>query len=201
MNKLLLAATVALSVGMAGQAHADYAFSSSSGVLVGPSESWSFNFDGGNLENDWGSPGVGAGIVPYGEVMPAYGMNITFTGGGPIDTASIAIGNGAGCAGSTYGGTTFCTISPTGIWEAFSVGPDSIQFLAQNASFDLTQGQDYFVNIFFTGATPTGFTGAWLTSFQPTPGGGSPSVPEPAALSLVGLGLLALGTVRRRKQV
>lgn len=64
-------------------------------------------------------------------------MDITFTGGGIITPGSIDIGNGAACAGDTSGGTTFCTISPTNIWIAFQTGPDSVDFRAQNASFDI----------------------------------------------------------------
>jgi hypothetical protein len=69
-----------------------------------------------------------------------------------IDPASIAMGNGAACGGSTGGRMTFCTISPTDIWKAFLVGPNTIDFLAQNPSFDITKGQNFFVNIFFSTA-------------------------------------------------
>jgi hypothetical protein len=62
------------------------------------------------------------------------------------------MGNGAACGGSTGGRMTFCTISPTDIWKAFLVGPNTIDFLAQNPSFDITKGQNFFVNIFFSTA-------------------------------------------------
>jgi hypothetical protein len=98
-------------------------------------------------------------------------MEITFTGAGPIKSGSIAIGDGADCAGDETGGTTFCTIGPTDIWEGFTTGPDSVDFLAQSASFDLTPGQEYFVNILFSGSSigDPSFTGEFLTSFTPTP--------------------------------
>jgi hypothetical protein len=145
---------------------------------------------------NWGSPGVGAGETPYLEAQPAFGFEITFTGGGTIDAASVGIGNGAACVGSPGGGTTFCTAT-NDIWQAFRVDPHTMEFLAQNATFNLTTGENFFVNIFFDGATPTGFTGAWLTSFSPTP------TPLPAALPLfaTGLGLVGLlGRLRKRKK-
>jgi hypothetical protein len=173
--------------------------SGESGVLSAPSETWVYNADGGTGDtgylNDWGSPGVGFGIVASGESVNLYGMEITFTGGGPIDAPSIAIGNGAGCVGSTSGGTTFCTIDPTDIWEATQVAPDSIDFLAQNPTYYLTPGQSYFVNIFFDGATPTAFSGEWLTTFTPI------ASPEPAALGLAFAGLAGLLLLDRRRKL
>lgn len=204
----LLASVVVLGVAAlaaAPAAHADYLFSGSgtSGSLDGSFEPWMFNADGGKAStgflDNWGSPGVGAGTTPYSQTDQAYGMVITFTGGCTVNTDSITTGNGAGCAGSTGGGTTFCTIDPTDIWEAFLTGPDTIEFLAQDPSFYLSNGQNYFVNIFFDGSAPTGFTGKWLTSFSPNPTG----VPEPGAVGMFGIGLLGLGlmvAMGRRKR-
>lgn len=191
MKKFYMAAFALICAGaLVGTAHADYTFSGSgsNGTLVGSDEIWYFNADGGAAAtgylNDWGSPGVGFGTVSYDESLPAFGMTITFSGGGTVDPASIVIGNGAACAGDTSGGTTFCNTDTDDIWEAFQTGPDTIEFLAQNPSFDMTAGQYYFVNIFFDGDTPTSFTGAWLTNFTPSP------TPEPASLLLLGTGLL-----------
>jgi hypothetical protein len=188
-------------------AHANYVFSGTgtSGNLDGSSEPWVINADGGSMEtgylDNWGSPGVGYSITAYSRADAAYGMSITFSGGGTINDNSIAIGNGANCAGSTAGGSTFCTFSPNDFWVAFLTSPSTIEFRAQDPSFYLSNGQNYFVNIFFDGAAPTSFSGKWLTEFAPDPG--TVPVPEPAAIGMFGTGLFALGLMlmlRRRRR-
>lgn len=201
---LLAPVVVALfAFGAAPMAHADYVFSGSgtSGTLNGGSEAWVFNFDGGAAQtgylDNWGSPGVGAGTTAYSRLDAAFGMSITFNGG-TINANSIAIGNGASCAGSTAGGTTFCTIAPNDVWEAFLTAPDTIEFRAQDPSFFLQSQQKYFVNVFFDGAAPTSFTGRWLTQFAPDP----TAVPEPGTSAMFGAGLLGVGLLlmlRRRR--
>jgi hypothetical protein len=162
-------------------------------------ESFCWNWDGGAAAtgylDNWGSPGVSAGVIPYAEAQTAFGLDITFTGGGTINAASVATGNASACAGTTSGGTTFCTLDPTDIWQATIVGPDSIDFLAQDPSFFLVNGQNYFVNIFFDGAAPTAFTGQWLTSFSPNP------TPEPGTIGLLGLGLASVLALARKRKV
>lgn len=202
---LLLPAIAAMLALAAPTAHADYVFSGSgpSGNLDGSSEPWIFNNDGGAATtqylDNWGSPGVGAGTTAYSQANSAFGMSITFNGA-TINAAAIATGNGAACAGSTTGGTTFCTIgSPNDVWEAFLTTPDTIEFRAQNASFYLASAQTYFVNIFFDGPAPTSFTGRWLTEFAPNPN----PVPEPASITMLGAGLLGLSLMlilRRRRR-
>jgi hypothetical protein len=198
---LVVGAVVTAIFGAISPAFADYVFSGSgsSGTLVAASETWAFNADGGTLLNDWGSPGVGAGVVAYGESQPAYGFIATFSPGSVIDPGSITIGNNAACVGSTNGGSTFCNISASNSpWKAFTVGQNTIEFLAQQQSFALAQGQDYFVNVFFDGATPTSFTGEWLTTFTPNPVSVS-AVPEPSTWAMMILGFAGIGFMTYRR--
>ncbi|MEO7937362.1 MAG: hypothetical protein ABIR55_01965, partial [Burkholderiaceae bacterium] len=72
-----LAAAIAFAALAAAPAHADYVFSGggTSGALNADAEGWSFNFDGGatpgNAGNNWGSPGVGAGVTEYSRLDTA----------------------------------------------------------------------------------------------------------------------------------
>jgi hypothetical protein len=192
LNALFFTALTALAV--AAPAHADYLFSGAgtSGNLAPGVEAWSMNFTG---NNNWGSPGVGAGVAQYSRTLDAYGFDISFTGA-TILAGSVDLGNGKACIGSVGGGTTFCTFSPTNIWVATQTDDHSISFRAQNAAFAISTGQQYFVNIFFDGATPTGFTGRWLTEFSPDP----TRVPEPSGLPLIGIALAGLFLARRKFQ-
>ena len=198
---------LASGLALTGPAHADTFFSGSgtSGTLGSSTETWSVNADGGAAAtgylNNWGSPGVNTGLATYGENTPALGFLITFSGGGPIDTGSVALGNSgnSGCSGTTTGGSSFCNfgLSPAVGWTAFVTGPDSIDFLAQDPSFYIEQGDAYFANIFFDGAAPTSFSGEWLTQYAPTP---TDITPEPNSLYLLGTGLLAcIERLRKRK--
>jgi PEP-CTERM motif len=177
----LFGGAIALALGLATNAHA---------VITTSTYTQTFDADGGN---NWGIPGVGSGVVPYLGLVPAYGFQVSFTGTGTIDANSILIGNSAGCVGSSGGGTTFCTINPTDPWEAFQRSPHSIEFLAQNPTFYLSPGQDFFVNVFFNGDPPSSSFN-FITTFSPTPG-----VPEPSTWAMIVLGFLGLGWLARRR--
>jgi hypothetical protein len=200
--KSLLVGAAILSLASA-PASANFVFSGSgtSGTFQGQaSEPWELNADGGN-PNNWGSPGVGNSVTPYLESQAAFGLDLTFFGVGPIDPASIVIGSAAACVGASSGGTTFCDTPVIGEtpWLAFLTGTNSIAFRAQDASRTLDPGEQFFVNVFFTGSTPPTdfrFEGVWLTDFSPTPD----AVPLPPALALFATGLAGMGWLARRRR-
>jgi hypothetical protein len=196
----LATATLGLVFGTAVPANANYLFTGtgSDGNFTGQaSEPYTYNYDFqfGGTQNDWGSPGVGNLVTPYLETDPAFGFQITFTGA-TIDPNSITIGNSAACAGSTGGGTTFCS-NTNNPWQAFSLGSNSIEFLAPTTADYVSPNTDYFVNVFFGGSLPTGFSGEWITQYTPAP------TPLPAALPLFVTGLSGLGLLcwRRKRNV
>lgn len=190
MRKLLLIAAAAIGIA-AGPASANYIFSGigTSGTLVSATETWVLGcvFACPAGTTGWGSPGVSKSVTQYGEAQTAIDFEIHFTGA-TIDTAQIAIGAGAGCAGTESGGTTFCDASDGIAWTATLVDASTIHFVDPTGT-GLTTGQLYFVNIFLVGEgiARVDFTGAWSTA------------PEPTTLALLGIALAGVGFARRSR--
>ena len=170
--------------------------SGTSGTIA-PGEPWAINAFG---TMSWGSPGVGLGILAWpGPPTPQdiTDFTITFRGlpaGVTIDPASLATA-AQDCAGGPGGGTVFCSETPAAIYQwipSLSPDHDTITWEAP-AGGALFGGDDYFVNIFFTGAVPgVTFTGAW-TSPVPVP------EPGPGLLLLLGTAAgLCAAALRRR---
>jgi len=184
----LVVATTLLAYGAA--TNSAYALS-----CPGPSPTGVFDADlgfcGGGTQQDWGIPGVDQGTTPYLGSVPAYGFEVTFSGGiGTIDSSSILLGNETACAGSSGGGTTFCTISESvdDIWVAFQTGPRSIDFLAQDPSFYLSPNQSFFVNVFFNG-DPYMANYVFIDTFSPN----LAAAPLPSTWLMLLSGFIGLG--------
>ncbi len=173
-------------------AYADIPFSGSglSGTIAPSALPFTYDADGGVLEGDWGVPGVGFGTLTWTDPRTIHDFEITFDlpPGTIIDPAQVVIGSGAGCVGSTGGGTTFCTSPFTTPWTPTLVGTNEIEFVAPPGG-DLVTGDSFFVNIFFAGADPSGvaFSGAWTQT------------PEPSSLLLLGSGIVGFAGLLRRK--
>lgn len=187
--RIWIAAALLLACGVVSPAWANYTFSSSDTNIAGTGSTWGFNAQSAAPAN-WGSPGVGQGFSAYGEATAAYGLELTFTGGGTIDSGQVTTGNSSNCGG----GSIFCVqgFSSNTVWTGYRLGTESIEFLATTPSDALPVSGDYFTNVYFNGATPTGFTGTWFTQFT--------TVPEPASLTLLGSGMLCLGMLQRRRR-
>jgi hypothetical protein len=209
MRKLLLAGAAFGCLMMGPQAaKADvpiYNFSGAgtSGNLFGtPSsidELWQYThgtsqhpYPNSNTDIGWGSPGIGGNFDTYGRSIPATDFQITFGSSVTLDPDQIPVGDATGCvpnaSGGSTGGTVFCAGSTP--WTIASFTTNSITFdaPATGPGSSLHHGDNYFVDIFLEGTSGASFTGDWS---------GVPA-PEPASLSMLGAGLLALGWARRR---
>jgi hypothetical protein len=129
----------------------------------------------GNPANDLFLTGAGAGWSPAGKSDGTNPFNVTFTQVGNTGTFS-------------FSGTFWATYDQGAIAFKFGTGDQPDEWFVYQLQPGVITGSWTFVNVHGTGG---GLSHVNLY-------GRGAAVPEPATLTLLGLGLLALGFTRRR---
>ncbi len=188
MRRVMLAVMLVGILLLVGPASAGVTWGGSGASGTDPyGHAWSVQNDWLHPNQDsWGIPGLGQFTLDWNGPVPIHDFHITFTDLPP----GVAINSvpPPEDPGGSDDSTRFSNVDDWVLWDRVISG-NQVSFYAP-AGEALDPGDEFFVNVVFTGLTPGGV--AFEASYT--------VIPEPSTWALLGAGLLALVVRRRAKR-